>query len=268
MDNSRELIINELLQIYSVTKDLDDQTIMYSRSNILRTFFQRLDYLAALDVDELLVEEIVYELGPIIDAIVRFRNLYSLRLELENARSILASRAPWLVLEEFAHFSNYCRLAQIEYRGAGLKPGNTVVFIGAGPLPMSLIILCHQYGLRGVGIEREPDRAELARRVLQKLGLYGQIRILDGNHFLLPLKEKSDLVMVAAAAGPREEIFSHLAKVLPAGTRVSYRIYEKGLRRLLESSFTPVLPEPFEEYLRIRPEPPVNNTVVFLTVRK
>jgi hypothetical protein len=41
--------------------------------------------------------------------------------------------------------------------------------------------------------------------------------------------------------------------------------YEKGLRRLLENASFPELPEPFQEYLRIRPEPPVNNTVVFLT---
>ena len=60
-------------------------------------------------------------------------------------------------------------------------------------------------------------------------------------------------------------IFDHLAEMLPAGTKVSYRIYEKGLRRLLDTFSRYVLPEPFEEYLRISPEPPVNNTVVVLT---
>jgi hypothetical protein len=52
--------------------------------------------------------------------------------------------------------------------------------------------------------------------------------------------------------------------VLPAGTKLSYRIYEKGLRRLLDTFSLYTIPAPFEEYLRVRPEPPVNNTVVFL----
>ena len=126
-------------------------------------------------------------------------------------------------------------------------------------------VLCRLYGLRGVGIEQEPDRAELSRMVLQKLGLSDRIKIIAGNHFSLPLEEKSELIMVAAQAEPKKAIFDHLANVLPAGTKVSYRIYEKGLRRLLDTFSRYELPEPFVEYLRIAPKPPVNNTVVFLT---
>ena len=126
-------------------------------------------------------------------------------------------------------------------------------------------VLCRLYGLRGVGIEQEPDRAELSRMVLQKLGLSDRIKIIAGNHFSLPLEEKSELIMVAAQAEPKKAIFDHLADVLPAGTKVSYRIYEKGLRRLLDTFSRYELPKPFVEYLRIPPKPPVNNTVVFLT---
>lgn len=267
MDHSRQPIINELGRIYSMTREFKDQEILHSHSNHLKNFFQRLDYLAALDVDDRLVEEVVCKLGynPVLEAIVRFRNVYSLRLELENANAILASRAPWEVLKKFTHFSNYTQLARTESQGAELKPGDKVVFLGSGPLPLSLIMLCHQHGLRGIGIEQEPDRAELSRKVLQKLELSDQIKIIAGNHFTLPLKEKSELLMVASAAEPKKVIIDHLATLLPAGTKVSYRIYEKGLRRLLETSSFPELPEQFKEYLRIRPEPPVNNTVVFLT---
>jgi len=101
--------------------------------------------------------------------------------------------------------------------------------------------------------------------VLAKLGLSDRIKIIDGNHLTLPLKEKIELIMVAAQAEPKREIFNHLAKVLPAGTKVSYRIYEKGLRRLLDTFSRYELPAQFDEYLRVRPKPPANNTVVFLT---
>ena len=69
---------------------------------------------------------------------------------------------------------------------------------------------------------------------------------------------------IVADALPKDEIFSHLAKALPDGTILSYRIYEKGLRRLLDSQSVFNLPSEFKEYARIRPEPPVNNTSVFI----
>ncbi len=266
MNRSSESIIKELSTMYSVTKDIKDQEILHSPSNRLKTFFRRLDYLAALDLDDKSAEEILCapEFDSALASIVRFRNLYSLRLETENANSILDSEDPWDALKHFTHFSNYLQLALTEYQGSGLEPGDSIVFIGSGPLPLTLIMLCHQHGLRGIGIEQEPDRAKLSRRVLMQLGLSDQIEIIEGNHFRLPL-DGCKLVMVAAAAEPKKEIFDHLASVLPAGTKISYRIYEKGLRRLLETSSFLELPEQFEEYLRIRPKPPVNNTVAFLT---
>jgi len=70
--------------------------------------------------------------------------------------------------------------------------------------------------------------------------------------------------MVAAQAEPKKKVFERWQKNLPGGTKVSYRLYEKGLRRILDGSSLFELPSGFEEYLRVQPEPPVNNTVVFL----
>ena len=109
-----------------------------------------------------------------------------------------------------------------------------------------------------------PEYAKISQKVIEVLELTGHIQIVRGNHFSLPLNEECSLVMVAADAGPKDEIFTHLAKTLPNGSRVSYRIYEKGLRRLMDDGAALDLPPVFREYLRIRPEPPVNNTSVFL----
>jgi hypothetical protein len=73
--------------------------------------------------------------------------------------------------------------------------------------------------------------------------------------------------MAAAQAEPKMEVFEQLAKVLPKGSKVSYRLYEKGLRRVLDGSSLYELPSGFEEYIRVEPEPSVNNTVVFLKRR-
>ncbi|MGB3458172.1 MAG: nicotianamine synthase family protein [Halobacteriota archaeon] len=262
-----EPITEEIMEIYSSLKGLKDDERYQDPSNHLKTVFQRLDYLIAQDIDDESAEAILSnsEFNSALDAIIRFRSMYTAKLEIEHAKSILKSSDSWESLKNFAYLPNYLQLAQTEYLGAGLSPGDCVLFLGSGPLPISLIVLCHQYGLRCIGIEQEPERAELSRRVLAKLELSDQVRIVEGDHLTLPLEEKSELIMVAAQAEPKKAIFDHLAKVLPAGTKVSYRIYDKGLRRLLDTFSRYELPEPFEEYLRVRPKPPVNNTVVFLT---
>ena len=269
MSNYAEPIIGEIREIYSAIKVLTDVEIYQDTSYHLKEIFQRLEYLIALDVSDKRAEELLSNSGlnSTFDVITQFRSMYIAKLEIEHAKAIIRSRDPWEALKKFAHLPNYLQLARTEYQGSGLRPGDCVLFLGSGPLPLSLIILCHLYGLEGIGIEQEPVRAELSGAVLQKLELSDRIKIIDGNHFSVPLEERPALVMVAAQAEPKKGIFDHLAKVLPAGRKVSYRIYEKGLRKLLDTFSGYELPEQFEEYLRVRPKPPANNTVVFLTTR-
>lgn len=264
-------VFSELKHIHSQVRGLEAEEIFLDSTGRLSIIFKRLDELAAFEVKEKLKAEFleVLQFSPVLESIARFRFLYNLKLETEQAESLLETPHPWKTIKNFTFYRNYLQLAKIEYEGSGLKPGNSVLFLGSGPLPLSLLILCREYSLSGIGIEQDEARATLSRKVVECLGLSGSIKIITGNHFSLPLKESAEkepanLVMVAAQAEPKEEIFGHLAKVLPEGSRVSFRLYEKGLRRVLDSSFPPKLPEGFEEYLRVTPEPPVNNTVVFL----
>jgi hypothetical protein len=259
-------LIAELRQIDALIKDTGEEQILESSSPKLQAAFKRLDDLAALEVDEESTAAILRnpEFDSISAAISRFRFSYNLKLEIEQAKSLLSSRNPWDTLQNFTFYSNYLQLARTEYTGSGLKTGDYVLFLGSGPLPLSLIVLCREYGLLGIGIEQDGKRAALSRQVIARLGLSENIEIIEGNHFSLPLKTNCDLYMVAAQAEPKEEVFKHLAKVLPEGSKVSYRLYEKGLRRLLDCSSLFEMPSGFEEYLRIQPKPPVNNTVVFL----
>lgn len=263
--NYTENIIEDFFEIYLSIKDLKDEEILQDPSNYLKTIFQKLDYLISLNISgksaEVILCDSVFNLA--FNAIARFRRLYTAKLEIEYAYSILESEYPMNMLQNFNYIQNYLKLSQTEFQGAKLKPGDSVVFLGSGPLPLTLIVLCRWYGLKGIGIEQDPDRAELSRKVLDKLGVSNQIKIINGNHLTLPLETRSDLIMIAAQAEPKKEIFNHLVKVLPEGTKLSYRIYEKGLRSLLDTFSSFELPDQFEEYLRVQPEPPVNNTVVF-----
>jgi len=265
-DHFAESITEEIVAIHRSIKDFVDREIYQDPTGHIKSVFQQLDYLIALDVDNRSAEDILSNsrFNSAFDAISTFRSQYTAELEVEQAESILKSEDPWNTLTDFTYLPNYIQLARTECRGAGLKPGDTVLFLGSGPLPLTLIVLCHQHGTGGIGIEQDPKRVKLSRKVLEKLGLSSQIRIIRGNHQTLPLEELPDLIMVAAQAEPKKEIFDHLAGVLPAGTKISYRTYEKGLRRMLDTFYRYELPEQLREYLRISPEPPANNTSVFL----
>jgi hypothetical protein len=261
-----ELLITEFRQIYSQVKGLGETEVLENFSLETDAMFKRLDELAALDLDEKSLELILKssDFDLLISEISRFRFLYNLKLEIEKAKSLFESSNPWETLQNFTFYPNYLQLARTEYTGANLKPKDCVIFLGSGPLPLSLIVLCREYGLFGIGIEQDEKRASLSQKVISCLGLSESIKIIEGNHFIFPLEDRCDLYMVAAQAEPKKEIFDHLSKVLPVGSKISYRLYEKGLRRLLDCSSFFELPAGFEEFLRVQPEPPVNNTVVFL----
>lgn len=259
-------IKEEFMDIYGAIRGLSDNEILDGPDDVFRPYFERLQRLAATDVDDDMAEEILRNRGfqSAAKHVCHLKAINGLRMELECARSIIAGPDSWTLVKQFVFYPNYLQLACMEYNGANLKPGDRVVFLGSGPFPLSLICLRNRYGIEGIGIEQVPEFAELSKGLIETLELASHIRIVQGNHFSLPLQEKCQLIMVGADALPKDEIFTHLAKALPDGTKLSYRIYEKGLRRLLDEQSVFDLPPEFEEYCRIRPEPPVNNTSVFL----
>ncbi|MBW2109233.1 MAG: methyltransferase [Deltaproteobacteria bacterium] len=259
-------IKEEFMDIYGAVRDLSDEDILNGPEDIFRPYLERLNRLGAMDIDDHAVEEMLYDPGfeSATRHISRLKRANGLKMEIQAVRSILADHDPWAQVKRFIYYPNYLQLARMEYRGANLRPKDRVVFLGSGPFPLSLICLCTQYGIEGIGIEQVPAFAELAGELIETLALASRIHIMQGNHFFLPLQQPCRLIMVGADALPKDEIFAHLAKALPNGTKLSYRIYEKGLRRLMDDQSSFEVPPEFQEYCRIRPRPPVNNTPVFL----
>jgi hypothetical protein len=201
---------------------------------IYRFHLARLNELAAIPVPDRVVERLISEKGlkPVIRRIARMRRLIGSKLEIQSAEAVISHWDTWSRLETFTYYPNYLSLARMEYEGGRLKPGDRVIFLGSGPLPLSLICLAKKYGVQGVGIEQDRQVADLSKKVVQRLALSNLVSILHGDHFLLPLDEACALIMVGADAVPKKEIFKHLARICPSGQMISYRIYEKGLRRL------------------------------------
>ena len=265
MEITYESIKSELIRIGGLLTNLTTDEITRAPEHAYRVCLADLNRLAEIPVPQPIVEELASDqnLASTVVRIARVRRLVGFSLEMRLAESVALHPEPWSEIMHFTYYPNYVVLARMEYGGAGLKSGDSVVFLGSGPLPLSLICLAKAHGIKGVGIEQDQKVAEISRRVIQTLELGHLITILHGDHFSLPLKESCALVMVGADAVPKKDIFEHLAHVFPPGQRISYRIYEKGLRRLLDDQSTFELPPEFFEYARVRPEPPVNNTCVF-----
>ena len=183
-------------------------------------------------------------------------------LEVHNALDILGAEEPWAKLESFHFYDRYVILVRDEGLLANFSAGDTAVFIGGGPLPLTLMLLNAFYGVKGISIEIEPEMAELSKRVIDKLGFSSEIEVVCGSETAL-LHLQYDGVMVAALAEPKKRIFSNIRRVVPWETKILYRTYS-GMRAIL---YAPVIKEDlvgFQELDRVLPVGKVNNTSVLI----
>ena len=148
-------IKTEFFRIHALLGDLTDDQINNDPDHIYRSHFERLNRLAAVHVEDEIAQRLLYdpELRAAIKRISRLKRINSLRLEIKCAESIVADPDPWARLEQFVYYPNYVELARMEYGGAKLNAQDRVVFLGSGPLPLSLICLYRQYGIESTGIE-------------------------------------------------------------------------------------------------------------------
>jgi len=184
------------------------------------------------------------------------------RLETENAKAILKSDDPWKTLESFHFYPRYQSLIKNENQLVKFTPEQKVVFIGGGPLPLTLILFNKLYGSHCVSVEIQPEVAELSRQVLEKLGLESEIEVVEGDETSIKGIDYT-VVMVAALAEPKERVFTNLWETVDTITPIIYRTYT-GMRAILYSPVTEKATRGFHKEVMILPTGKVNNTSVLI----
>lgn len=184
------------------------------------------------------------------------------QLENAKAKEILESSDPWSTLESFHFYPRYQRLIENENKLVKFSPEQRVVFIGGGPLPLTLILLNKLYGASCISIEMLPSVAELSRQVLKKLGMESQIQVVEGDETAVQNLDYT-VVMVAALAEPKERVFANLWEAVDTTTPVIYRTYT-GMRAILYSPVTERATRGFHKEVMILPSGKVNNTSVLI----
>ena len=183
-------------------------------------------------------------------------------LEIDNAKKILEAEDPWAKLSSFHFYRRYEKLVNNEENLAKFSEGDKLVFIGGGPLPLTIIMFNKFFGVKGTSIEIVPEIADLSRKVIEKLGLNSQINVIDGDETVLSHIDY-DGIMVAAFAEPKMRVFEHVHELVKPETKILYRTYS-GMRAIL---YTPIKPDDlngFRELGRAFPTGKVNNTSVLI----
>ena len=184
------------------------------------------------------------------------------RLETENALKILESDNPKETLDSFHFYERYIGLINNESQLAKFSDEKTFVFLGSGPLPLTLIMFNMVYGCKCIGIEIQEEVAELSREVLKKLGLDDDIKIVVGDENSIADLEY-DILMVAALAEPKERVFANIWEFIDEDTPLIYRTYT-GMRAIL---YAPVLEKDtrgFHKEVMVLPTGKTNNTSVLI----
>ena len=202
------------------------------------------------------------KMNNILKLIRRFYIYVGSRLEKAKELKILKSDNPTETMDSFRFYDKYISLIENESRLAKFNENKTFLFLGSGPLPLTLIMFNKVFGCKCIGIEQQEDVANLSRKVLKKLGLDSDIEIVVGNE--TTIKDLNyDILMVAAFAEPKERVFSNIWEYVDETTPVLYRTYT-GMRAIL---YSPVLEKDtrgFHKEVMLLPSGKTNNTSVLI----
>jgi precorrin-6B methylase 2 len=201
----------------------------------------------------------------------RFTYLYD---EIIMTNKIIKSKHPFKTYRKYIYFEAYLNSIKAEVEAGKLTKGDKVIFIGSGPLPITLIMLYDKYGIESIGIEIIPKVAELSRKLIKSLQLSDKIEIVTGDHFSIKKTENIKHVIIALAAEPKDEILQWLRPRLSDSTSISYRFTKhqklKGdIDDLVQNS-----KRRFKEYdgykttKIINPAPPSSNIIAVVKPKK
>ena len=176
------------------------------------------------------------------------------RLERENAMKILESDNPREVLDSFHFYDRYIGLIENEMQLAKFNEKKTFVFLGSGPLPLTLIMFNMVTGCKCIGIEQFED--------VERLGLDKDIEIITGDEKTIADLDY-DILMIAAFAEPKDRVFANVWEVVDEKTPVLYRTYT-GMRAILYSPVTNKDTRGFHQEVMLLPRGKTNNTSVLI----
>jgi nicotianamine synthase len=229
------MLITDLLTLYT---ELAQRSTLAPAEDVNR-LFHRLVALTATPDDELAAGVLG---DPRVQAILHPLRALSAAgeyaLEIHWAGRIIAHPQPHQELTRFTFYENYTDLMRLEYATlSSLNPRlRTALVVGAGPLPMTALLLSRDYRLATTIVDKDADALRLGAGVLQSLEPAPARAALCTDILDFTALAEYDFIHLAALAGVESEtkarIIAHLWQWMRPGAFLLLRTAE-GLRTLL-----------------------------------
>ena len=267
--NSLVIIKPHILGFAENIKHYSHDMLKALPSEDLYRLYQILDDLAHMDagphLSSLLLDE--PEIRAQLPLIRSYYSAFFSIHELQLAEELLGCKDPWKHLMDFPLYPRYETLVKNQIEIMHMTPENRFVFLGSGPVPLTLILMSRLFNIPSIGVEASADTVALARKVIRHLGLEADIKIVQGDDAGLESLDW-DVILVAALAEPKARIFKKIREILKkkgSHAPVIFRTYT-GMKAIL---YQPVQPEDvkgFKIAKAVAPTGRVNNTTVVMRV--
>ncbi len=191
-------------------------------------------------------------------------------IELERAwaRRIIISRDPQRELREFPYFANYEQLTRLEHHavlGVTDCALPRMLFVGAGPLPLTALLLATQHGHTDIdNIDIDSAATRLAERLVGVLGI-GSLRFRSVDVLDCTDVAGYDLVYVAAMVGPHPDEKSRVIKHLYRQMRPGALLLARSAHSLRTLLYPPLRLRDLDEFrplVVLNPHTEVVNSLV------
>lgn len=198
----------------------------------------------------------------------RICGLGEAELEKYWARALISGQQE---LADFPYYQNYIDLTQLEMRLLNTEDttwcDSPVLFIGGGALPMTAIMLAYLEGISSTIIDLDPVAIDLARKVINQLGLSHLISIQHSDGADFSDYESYKTIYVAALAGLDDEskrlIFQQIASQI-SGQQLLVARSSWGARQVLYRQLPDLSEFGLQQMLKFDPRDGIVNSVVIL----
>jgi len=107
-----------------------------------------------------------------------------------------------------------------EFEIVDINENDTILHIGCGPLPNTLITLAQHFKANYTGIDKDKEAVKIARKIVKEYRL--NIKIEEGDAIDYPLQH-FDIIIVSYGVEPKEKIFKRLRKETKENVRIILR---------------------------------------------
>jgi nicotianamine synthase len=153
-----------------------------------------------------------------------------------SSHFLMNNTGSWSDVQAFQYFSCYAALTALEMQALP-RATTPVLFIGGGPLPLSVLIMAHDYGQAVRVIDKDEAAVASARALTEKLQLNHLVECIHVDaHTYVPTETR---IIMAAMVGQNDAEKSHLRDYLYRSTSVDTVVLARGVQGLAELLYVP-----------------------------